>query len=257
MKVYMPDMLCINNLNTDPYFNLASEEYLIKNFSDDVFMLWQNEQSIIIGKHQDVKTEVNLDFANDKQIKVARRFSGGGAVYNDLGNVNLTFIETVAQPDFSKYTRLMLDFLSSIGIDARADDRRGLFVDGLKISGSAQYIYKNKVLYHASLLVSANLNYLNSTLDSPLFMKESDEPWRQVKSVKSPVANLNTYLPGKGTIEIIKNQIISYFFNTHENMKLYELSGFDREMINHLKDEKYSTRKWNYHAELVRKKITI
>ena len=87
-------MLCIHNTQTDPYFNLAAEEYLLKNFKENIFMLWQNEPSIVIGKHQDVWAEVNLKFVQDQQIKIARRFSGGGAVYHDPGNLNLTFIET-------------------------------------------------------------------------------------------------------------------------------------------------------------------
>ena len=74
-------MLCIHNTQTDPYFNLAAEEYLLKNFKENIFMLWQNEPSIVIGKHQDVWAEVNLKFVQDQQIKIARRFSGGGAVY--------------------------------------------------------------------------------------------------------------------------------------------------------------------------------
>ena len=76
-------MLCIHNTQTDPYFNLAAEEYLLKNFKENIFMLWQNEPSIVIGKHQDVWAEVNLKFVQDQQIKIARRFSGGGAVYHD------------------------------------------------------------------------------------------------------------------------------------------------------------------------------
>ena len=75
-------MLCIHNTQTDPYFNLAAEEYLLKNFKENIFMLWQNEPSIVIGKHQDVWAEVNLKFVQDQQIKIARRFSGGGAVYH-------------------------------------------------------------------------------------------------------------------------------------------------------------------------------
>jgi lipoate---protein ligase len=249
-------MLLINNPNTDVFFNLASEEYLVKHYHEDVFMLWQNDYSVIVGKHQDVKTEVNLDFVNEKHIKVARRFSGGGTVYNDLGNLNLTFIERTTQPNFDKYTRQMIEFLSTVGIDARTDDRRGLFVNGLKISGSAQYIYKDKVLYHASLLFSSNLHYLNATIDSPYFYDENREktkPWSQIKSVKSPVANLKDFLPHILTIKEFKNQIINFFINKNDEVKSSVFDRSDLVTINRLKNEKYATRKWNYLAEFDRK----
>ena len=86
-------MLYINNPYTDAWFNLAAEEYLLKNFSDDIFMLWQNEPSVIIGKHQNVWDEINRNYIQEKHIKVVRRYSGGGAVYHDSGNLNITFIQ--------------------------------------------------------------------------------------------------------------------------------------------------------------------
>ena len=82
-------MLYINNPYTDAWFNLAAEEYLLKNFSDDIFMLWQNEPSVIIGKHQNVWDEINRNYIQEKHIKVVRRYSGGGAVYHDSGNLNI------------------------------------------------------------------------------------------------------------------------------------------------------------------------
>ena len=85
-------MLCIQSPNTDIYFNLAAEEYLFKNFSDDIFMLWRNEPSIVVGKHQNTLAEINLDFVHKNRIRVARRLSGGGTVYHDEGNLNFTFI---------------------------------------------------------------------------------------------------------------------------------------------------------------------
>jgi lipoate-protein ligase A len=85
-------MFCINNQNINPYFNLASEEYLLKNFEEEIFMLWRDEPSIIIGKHQNALAEINIDYVKENQIKVVRRLTGGGAVFHDLGNLNFTFI---------------------------------------------------------------------------------------------------------------------------------------------------------------------
>ncbi|HZK02435.1 MAG TPA: hypothetical protein VFC96_06210, partial [Anaerovoracaceae bacterium] len=87
-------MRYIVNNSTDPYFNIALEEYCLMHIDpgEDYFLLWQNEPSIIIGKNQNTLEEINKRFVEEKGIKVVRRISGGGAVYHDLGNLNFTFI---------------------------------------------------------------------------------------------------------------------------------------------------------------------
>lgn len=197
-------MLNINNSQTDPYFNLATERYLLKNSSQNIFMMWQNEPSVIIGKHQDVDAEVNRDFARENQIKIARRISGGGAVYHDLGNVNLTFIERHSNYDFSKYPVMIIDFLSTIGINATQDKRLGIEIDGLKISGSAQYVYKDISLFHATLLFSSNLMMLDNVL---LRSKNSTK----IKSIPSPVTNICEHLKIPMPIGDFKKKIMSHF----------------------------------------------
>ena len=157
-------MLFIDNPFNDIYFNLAAEEYLLKNFTEDIFMIWQSEPCVVVGKHQNLKVEVNLDFAHENQIKIARRFSGGGTVYQDMGNINLTFIEESEHPDFNKFADKMVSVLASIGVESVADERRALFIDGNKISGSAQFLHKNKVLYHATLLYSTDLIMLEKAV---------------------------------------------------------------------------------------------
>ena len=104
-------MLYINNPYTDAWFNLAAEEYLLKNFSDDIFMLWQNEPSVIIGKHQNVWDEINRNYIQEKHIKVVRRYSGGGAVYHDSGNLNITFIQNSKELASGIFTARLIAFL--------------------------------------------------------------------------------------------------------------------------------------------------
>jgi len=242
-------MICIDNPHTDAYFNLAAEEYLLKNFSSDVFMLWQNDSSVIIGKHQDIHSEVNLDFARENRIKVARRYSGGGAVYHDSGNLNLTFIENNDHPNFGKYTIRILEILSTIGIQAQADERQSIYIDGLKISGCAQFIRKDKVLFHASLLFStdlSNLSYiLNSTYRAP---ENGPQPKRYVKSVKSPVTNISEHLKDPLQLSDFKRIIISSLLGGQVENSLYTFSKDDIAAITKLKEEKYSTTNWNYNA---------
>lgn len=237
-------MICIDNTCTDPFFNIAAEEYLLKNFTEDVFMMWQNRPSVIIGKHQDVSAEVNLDFVQRESIPVARRFSGGGAVYNDLGSVNLTFISN-SSLDFDRYPSMMLDFLRTLGIHAERDERRTLTIGGLKISGSAQYVYKGTMLYHASLLFSADLKPLEVALDSRSHPAEVGRKFH-VKSVKSPVTNINAYLRNPMQMADFKKHIIGYFVTINPMSKLYNFNKKDCEAISKLKSEKYETVGWNF-----------
>jgi len=239
-------MICIDNPHTDTYFNLAAEEYLLKNFSSDVFMLWQNDSSVIIGKHQDIQAEVNLDFARANRINVARRYSGGGAVYHDSGNLNLTFIESNTRPDFSKYTKQILEILSSIGIKAHSDERQSIYIDGFKISGCAQFIRKDKVLFHASLLYSTNLNNLSYLLNGTPTAPEMDKHY--VKSVKSPVTNISDHLQTPLQLTDFKKIILSSLLREQVGNSLYSFSEDDVLAISKLRKEKYSTTNWNYNA---------
>jgi lipoate-protein ligase A len=240
-------MVCIDNPYTDAYFNLAAEEYLLEQFPDDVFMLWQNEPSVIVGKHQDVSAEVNLDFVRAKGIKVARRHSGGGTVYHDHGNLNLTFIEHAPQPDFGKYTGLMLALLNAMGVRAYEDERHTLYIDGLKISGSAQFIRKNKVLFHATLLFSSDLNTLNATLEGLQVSPVEGRKKHFVKSVKSPVTNIREHLTQPMSITDFRQYILQTFRSDEANVG-YSFREEDLAAIEQLKREKYQTDHWNYHA---------
>ena len=164
-------MLYLVSDNHNPYFNLALEEYLFSNekFNDDIVIIWRNQESIFLGKNQNLYVEIAHSLINGREIPLLRRISGGGTVYHDLGNVNITFIQKnikLDQIDFMKYTRFMQEMLISFGIDATYSDRKDLLVDGKKVSGSAQCIRGNKCLYHSTLLFDANLDRLNTYLNS-------------------------------------------------------------------------------------------
>lgn len=238
-------MLCIRRKNTNPYFNLATEEYVLKNFDEDSFMLWRNEPSIIVGKHQNTLAEINMDYVKANNIPVVRRLSGGGAVFHDLGNLNFTFTKKGNNEnliDFRKYTEPIIEVLNKIGIEAKFEGRNDLTIDGKKFSGNAEHIWKNRVLHHGTLLFSSEIKDLSQALKvDPL--KFTD---KAVKSVRNRVTNISEHLKYKMDVMDFYEMIINHIINLHPDIKLYELSEYDHQQINILVNNKYSSWDWNF-----------
>ena len=177
----------------DPYYNLACEEYLLRNSREDIFMLWQNQPVVVIGKNQNMYAEVNLEYTEPRGILVARRITGGGAVYHDLGNVNYSFItsrEKAAVLDFAYFTEPVIRALKSMGIEAELSGRNDLLAGGAKFSGNAQYATRERILHHGTLLFDSDLQVLSQTL------KPDEEKLRSkaILSVRSRVTNLKPLL---------------------------------------------------------------
>ena len=237
-------MLLINNTNTNAYFNLAMEEYFLKNTNEDIFLLWQNENSIIVGKNQNTLSEINYDYVKENNIKVVRRLSGGGAVFHDLGNINFTFISCNDNSfsDFKKFTMPIVDALKELNVNAEFSGRNDLLIDGQKFSGNAQYNYKNKVMHHGTLLFSSEINNLSNALK----VKPSKFQGKSVKSVKSRVTNISSHLDKKMTVLEFKDYLMDFINKRDENSHFYELNDKDIESINKLVEEKYSTWEWNF-----------
>lgn len=237
-------MLLINNTNTNAYFNLAMEEYFLKNTNEDIFLLWQNENSIIVGKNQNTLSEINYDYVKENNIKVVRRLSGGGAVFHDLGNINFTFISCNDNSfsDFKKFTMPIVEALKELNVHAEFSGRNDLLIDGQKFSGNAQYNYKNKVMHHGTLLFSSEINDLSNALK----VKPSKFQGKSVKSVKSRVTNISSHLDKKMTVLEFKDYLMDFIDKRDENSHFYELNDKDVESINKLVEEKYSTWEWNF-----------
>lgn len=246
-------MLCIDNRCTDIYWNLAAEEYLLKQKRDNYFMLWQSDPCVVIGKHQSVQSEVDQRFLQEKGISLARRFSGGGAVYHDMGNINLSFIETVSQPDFEYYLQQTIDFLDQMGVTAYSDKRMGIYVDGRKVSGSAQCIHKNRVMYHCTLLYSTDLDVLNGALrgnPDAENLAPGSQTVRAVPSVRSEVTNISEHLLTPVTIKRVIRLLLHYFLENDDN-QTYRFTHKDLEAIERLKNEKYANEEWIYNKSIV------
>lgn len=240
-------MLCIYNPFTRPQFNLAAEEYFLKNFQDEVFMLWRNEPAIIVGKHQNTLAEINVDYVKANNIHVVRRLTGGGAVFHDLGNINFTFIMNTAGDhtsaiDFRKYTLPILEVLQKLGIDARFEGRNDLTIEGKKFSGNAEHVHRNRILHHGTLLFSAKLPDLSAALNVDP-MKFDD---KAVKSVRSRVTNISEHLHQPLTVLEFKDRIMHHIMEMYADSQSYELSATDVEQINLLARDRYETWEWNF-----------
>ena len=160
-------MLCIFSENRDPYFNLAAEEYLLRNTGDEIFMLWQSTPAVVVGKHQNALAEINYRYTTGKGIAVARRLSGGGTVYHDNGNINFTFIrqgEPGKLVDFSGFIEPVIRFMKITGVDAEKGSKHEILTQGKKISGNAGHVYKNRVLHHGTLLFNADMEILHESI---------------------------------------------------------------------------------------------
>jgi lipoate-protein ligase A len=224
---------------------LAAEEYVLKNFSDDVFMLWQNHNAIIVGKHQNTLAEINLEYVKEKNIKVVRRMSGGGAVFHDLGNLNFTFImngEEGHLVDFRKFTRPILDVLLKLNIDARFEGRNDLTIGGLKFSGNAEHVYKQRVLHHGTLLFSSLMSDLSNALKvNPLKYKD-----KAVKSIRSRVTNISEHLNQELDVLQFRDLVMDHIMDIYPDCEMYDYTPEDLTHINNLVKEKYATWEWNY-----------
>ncbi|HCT29940.1 MAG TPA: lipoate--protein ligase [Bacteroidales bacterium] len=238
-------MLIINQSITDPYFNIASEEFLLKNFSEDIFILYSNTPSIIVGKHQNTMAEINHNFVSQKGVPVIRRLSGGGTVYHDLGNVNYSFIINGSEGnlvDFKKHTKPIIDVLTSLGVDAHIGGKNDIRVGDKKISGNAEHIYKNRVLHHGTLLFNSNLDELNESIK----VNKNTYTDKAVKSIRSHVANINEYLNDDISIGKFKELLIDHVKMLFPNAVDYQLNQNDITSINELISKKFVTWNWNY-----------
>ena len=181
--------------STNPHYNLAVEEYLFLNSQEEVFMLWQNSPTVVIGKNQNASVEINRDVLDSYGVKIARRITGGGAVYHDLGNVNYSFITPKSKTsgiDFEYFTRPIIKALASMGVEVRLSGRNDLeTLDGLKISGSAQHRVEDRVLHHGTLLFSSDLTFMSKVLTPDREKLKS----KAVKSVKKRVCNVKDLCP--------------------------------------------------------------
>lgn len=230
--------------STNPYFNLAFEEYILKNkLFGDYLILWQNDNTIVIGQNQNTLAEIDASFVNENNINVVRRSTGGGAVYHDLGNLNYSFItdtDRIEVIGYERFTKPIANALSSLGLDAAISGRNDITISGKKISGTAQRIHKNRILHHGTLLFDSDFSMISKSLspDPDKFIGKAS------KSVRQRVGNIRDFLKKDMDLPEFWQYLKTFLLN--EGYANATLSESDFDAINELKTTKYDTWEWNY-----------
>lgn len=231
--------LFIKGESTDPYFNLALEEYLLRRRSEHFVSVWKNAPAVIVGINQNTAEEVDLDFAERSGIKVVRRQTGGGAVYHDLGNVCYTIIDDYDgnRDNYRFFTQGVIGYLATLGVHAEFSGRNDITVDGAKISGNAQCVYGNRIMHHGTLLFSTDSDILARVLRPHRLKVES----KGIKSVRARVTNLCERLAPMTADQFFEG-LAAYLSRETEP---YALTPADVAAVQTLVSEKYSTFGWN------------
>lgn len=238
-------MLLIISDNTDVYFNLAAEDHLLHQFSDDILMLWRSRKAAVCGKHQNICAEINYGFCKTHGIDPARRLTGGGTVYHDEGNVNFTFIRSLTEGieyavDYRRFLEPIREALLSMGIQTEYSSRNDLLLNGKKISGNAEHVLHRtkRVLHHGTLLFNSDLISLGSALHP-----EGVYTDKAVKSVRSEVTNIAAHTSASMDTEMFISGLEKYFSN-QKHTNRYVFNSVDLDSIQLLRSEKYANPDW-------------
>ena len=238
-------MRYIKNPSTNPYYNMAFDEYCLESLPIDepVFYLWQNRPAVIVGFNQEVNTEVNLDYLKENGIDLVRRVTGGGAVFHDLGNLNYTIVgrSEDLERDYPEYASIMAKALQSLGVPATLSGRNDILVEGRKVSGFAKRVCKNRLMVHGTLMYNVDVDVLTKVLNPSNTKLQS----KGIASVRSRVANLCDYLPEIPNIQTFSNRLEEILSCNNADTE-YQLSDTDLANIQLLTDKKFATWEWNY-----------
>lgn len=227
-----------------PYYNLAFEEYVLTHRTQgDYLLLWQNENTIVVGQNQNTEAEINRPFVEAHHINVVRRSTGGGAVYHDLGNLNYSFITDAgdkASISMDRFTSPVVEALKGLGLQAEASGRNDILVEGRKVSGTAQRLYGNRILHHGTLLFDANADMVAGALqvDPEKFRSKS------TKSVRSRIGNIRSFLKQDMDMPAFWAYLKEALAGS--GMVFDTLTADELAQVDKLKTEKYDTWEWNY-----------
>lgn len=231
---------------TDPSYNLAMEQYVFDCLPRDrmYFMLWQNDNSIIVGKYQNTLSEINLEAVERRGIRVVRRLSGGGAVYHDMGNLNFTFITDAASGtalDMKLFCQPVVRTLAALGVHAEVNGRNDITIDGKKFSGNSQYLRQGRVMHHGTIMFNSDLSVVSEVLqvDPTKFQTKG------VRSVRSRVTNVADHLDRPVSLPEFRRILLENILRENPGQP-YPLTPKDLAAVEKLREERYAAWDWNY-----------
>ncbi len=233
-------MIFIDNQSRDGAYNHALEEYLIKNLKRELFMIWQNDNTVLLGRNQNPYKEVNWDYMKETQAKLVRRPSGGGCIYTDKNIVQYTIITKKEEDSLRKFTEPVVNYLNEKGVKAEFTGRNDIIVDGRKISGNAQYKDRELMIHHGSII------YQDSSIDigkllTPAKLKLAK---KSLTSVKSRITSLKSMM--NMDIAMFIEELKEYIKNYYHINENYVLSADELEKVEEIRKNKYANDEWTY-----------
>lgn len=195
----------IESGDTSPYYNLALEKYLLLHCREGecILYLWQNQSTVVVGRNQNVRKECRVEVLEKEGVCLARRMSGGGAVYQDLGNLNFTFLMKREDYDVERQTQIVLNASERTGAHALKSVRNDLLIDGKKFSGHAYYACGDSCYHHGTLMVCVDLGRMSRYLT----VSKEKLQLKGIDSVRARVMNLTELVP-ELTVGILKEKML-------------------------------------------------
>lgn len=239
-------MYYLRSSSRDPYYNLALEEYLFENLPQkgQCLMLWQNENTIVVGRNQNTAEEINQQYVDAHHIRVARRLSGGGAVYHDGGNLNYTMI--MEQDDFDGFhfrifSQPVIRTLKKFGVEAEFGGRNDILIDGKKFSGGSQYARDQRLLHHGCIMLDMDAEVLQNALR----VREAKICSKGIKSVRSRVTSINSHVSKPISMKEFETSLVKEICGGNKITE-YCLDNKGLETVDKIRQEKYALWEWNY-----------
>ena len=232
LKFYISDTF-------NPYINLAKEKLLLDGVDSEsiILYLWQNQNTVVIGKNQNAFSECRVQQLKEDGGNLARRLSGGGAVFHDLGNLNFTFICSTENFNIENHLKVIQNACLKAGIATEISGRNDILSGGKKFSGNAFYNAKGKSYHHGTILIDADFDKLSRYLTPPKAKLEA----KGVKSVKSRVVNLKELSPDL-TCDKMKEYLLTSFEEVY-NLKAVDFGKINENEVG-VTAESYSS--WDY-----------
>lgn len=241
-------MKYIDNLdNMDATLNLALEEYVLTelDINETYLVFYSMLPTVIVGKNQNTVEEINMDYIEENNVTVTRRLSGGGAVYNDEGDLSFSFItkdDGDSFHNYRKFTEPVVRALHQMGVEAELQGRNDLAVGSKKISGNAQFSTRGRMFSHGTLLFDVNLENVAKALtpDAEKYLSKG------IKSVRARVTNIREHLKEDMDIKEFKKTLLRYIFEGEEEIPEYKLTDADWQRVTEIADNRYRNWDWVY-----------